>query len=97
MGLMWFVITIMWMECEPEPAHLFGMVPHDITKIADPELLLGQKAKGRNNVDLIAEAVRLKFSELELLELRRLYQEAQTMAPLETMPAKKPETPPKED
>lgn len=87
----------MWMECEPEPAHLYAMSSHHITKIADPELLLGQKAKGRNNVDLLAEAVRLKFSELELLELRRLYQEAQTSAPPETMPVKKPKILPKED
>jgi hypothetical protein len=69
------------------------MSSHHISKIADPELLLGQKAKGRNNVDLLAEAVRLKFSELELLELRRLYQEAQTPTPSETIP----KSPPKAD
>jgi hypothetical protein len=34
---------------------------------------LGQRAQGRPPVDLLSEAERLKFSETEISELRRLY------------------------
>ncbi|MGL4404418.1 MAG: hypothetical protein ACRCT6_01540 [Notoacmeibacter sp.] len=46
----------------------------NVSQPTDPNRPLGRKAEGRKPVDLLTEARRLKFSEGELKELRRLYE-----------------------
>lgn len=62
----------MWMECERALAHLVNMKRH-VSQSAVLSATLGQRAEGRAPVDLLVEATRLKFSESEIAELRRLY------------------------
>jgi hypothetical protein len=62
------------MECQNVTAHVKVMTVHDTQQIAVLNAPLGQPASNRGPVDLLAEAMRLKFSVEEIAELKRLYE-----------------------
>jgi hypothetical protein len=63
----------MWMECQLAALH-FNAMKTETTKAAEECLkALGKQAHGRESIDFLCEAARLKFSLAEIEELRRLY------------------------
>jgi hypothetical protein len=62
------------MECQNVTAHVEEMTVHDTQQISALNAPLGQPAADRGPVDLLAEAMRLKFSVEEIAELKRLYE-----------------------
>ena len=61
------------MECERQLLHVSEMTFHQPTPDIDLHTPLGQKADDREQVDLLIEAGRLKFTDSEIAELKRLY------------------------
>jgi hypothetical protein len=61
----------MWMESHCRPAHVSIMAPNTSQRISDQPL--GEPAPNRGPVDLLVEATRLKFTDAEIAELKRLY------------------------
>ena len=59
------------MESHAAPAHLVTMSQSLHQRISDEPL--GEPAPDRGPVDLLVEAMRLKFTEAEISELKRLY------------------------
>jgi hypothetical protein len=61
----------MWMESHGRPAHVPTMASDMSQRISDKPL--GEPAPNRGPVDLLLEATRLKFTDAEIAELKRLY------------------------
>jgi hypothetical protein len=64
----------MFLECQCATAHVASMALPDTRQLAALSAPLGQPAPNRGPVDLLAEAMRLKFSIEEIAELKRLYE-----------------------
>ena len=78
------LITGMWMECQRGHIHIDVMESGNIKPVTVINEPIGIKAMGRESVDLIFEAERLKFSADEIAELQRLYVLAAPAAPVKT-------------
>ena len=61
----------MWMESHAALAHLDFMAQNASQRICSEPI--GEAALNRGSIDLLVEATRLKFTEAEIIELKRLY------------------------
>jgi hypothetical protein len=61
------------MECQPAVGHVGTMDIENENIGAAINAPLGKAAADRGHIELLSEAIRLKFSESELAELKRLY------------------------
>ena len=64
----------MWIESHVKLAHVLGMENNLARRIVNEAL--GEPAADRGQVDLLVEAMRLKFTDAEIAELKRLYRVA---------------------